>query len=103
MIEMDDLFVFLFNMLLHPRVVHFPIALLLTGVFIIFSNELIKKTPLNDLSIKMIVIGWILSIPAILTGLVEQNFVLNDDLVKKIVNKQLKSLIKKYFTKRSKQ
>ena len=63
---MDELFIFLFNMLLHPRIVHFPIALLLTGVFLIFSNELIKKTQLNDLSIKMIVIGWILTIPAIL-------------------------------------
>lgn len=58
---------------LHPRLTHFPIALLLVGtVFVLLSLRWWRDT-LRRAGWVNLVLGWIALFPAIVTGLIDQS------------------------------
>lgn len=58
----------------HPRLVHFPIALLLTGSVAALAYLLgWRRASLASLAWATLTLGWIAIFPAVLTGLVDQN------------------------------
>jgi uncharacterized membrane protein len=58
---------------LHPRFVHFPIALLLMGSLVAVVYIARQRAALSTLAWGMILLGWIMLFPAILTGLIDQD------------------------------
>lgn len=59
---------------LHPRFVHFPIALLLLGsvVALVYMARW-RREALSTLAWGMILLGWVAIFPVVLTGLIDQN------------------------------
>ena len=64
---------------LHPRFVHFPIAFLLAEAFLAIFSFLKKSDTINS-AIGLILISWLLTIPVIITGLLEQNNVIQIEI-----------------------
>lgn len=58
---------------LHPRFVHFPIALLLVGSLVALAYMARRREALSTLAWGMILLGWIAIFPAVLTGLIDKN------------------------------
>ena len=59
---------------LHPRFVHFPIALLLTGSMAALIYLLARRRPaLATFAWISLVLGWLALFPVVLTGLIDQN------------------------------
>ncbi len=59
---------------LHPRFVHFPIALLVTGSVAALAYMLFwRRAPLALLAWSTIFLGWLAVFAAVLTGLIDQS------------------------------
>jgi uncharacterized membrane protein len=59
---------------LHPRFVHFPIALLVTGTIAALAYMLWwRRQPLAVVAWSTIFLGWLAVFVAVLTGLIDQN------------------------------
>lgn len=59
---------------LHPRFVHFPIALLVTGTVAALAYMLWwRREPLAILAWSTVFLGWLAVFAAVLTGLIDQN------------------------------
>ncbi len=58
---------------LHPRFVHFPIALLFVGVALIMYTARWRNTYARKAGWLNLLLGWIALFPTIVTGLIDQN------------------------------
>ena len=61
------------NIPLHPSLVHFPIALLLSGAFASILFQLWRKPVGVQWGFYTLLAGWILVIPALITGLIDKS------------------------------
>ncbi len=57
----------------HPRFVHFPIALLIIGAVAVMVGQWRRPTWLWQWGMISLAGGWILTVPAIITGLIDKN------------------------------
>ena len=72
---------------LHPRFVHFPIALLLTGSVAALIYLLARQRPaLATFAWISLVLGWLALFPVVLTGLIDQNQAPRDQAVVAAIN-----------------
>ncbi len=72
---------------LHPRFVHFPIALLLAGSVIALVYMLARQRPaLATFAWISLALGWIALFPVVLTGLIDQDQASRDPLVVATLN-----------------
>jgi uncharacterized membrane protein len=89
------------NMLikLHPAIVHFPVALLfLAGAFGLISL-FIKRNFWKGLAINSLIFGTLLSLIAVLTGLIEEQILKHNDAIHKIlVIHKLNGLVILFFS-----
>jgi uncharacterized membrane protein len=58
---------------LHPRVIHFPIALLLTGTALTFVAFWRREWEWERSAHRLLALGWLSLFPAALTGLISLN------------------------------
>jgi uncharacterized membrane protein len=58
---------------LHPSLVHFPIALLLTGAAAAILFRLWGRPAGEQWGVYALLAGWVLVIPALITGLIDKN------------------------------
>ncbi len=63
----------LFSLPLHPSLVHFPLALLFLGAIASLVYEWKPYTWLKSWGFVSLLIGWILSVPAMITGLIDKS------------------------------
>ena len=72
---------------LHPRFVHFPVALLATGSVIALVYLLgWRRQALPVVAWAMILLGWLGIFPAILSGLIDRNRAPDDPAVTAVMN-----------------
>jgi uncharacterized membrane protein len=72
---------------LHPRLVHFPVALLATGSAIALVYLLgWRRAALPVVAWAVILLGWLGIFPAILSGLIDRNRVPDDPAVVAVIN-----------------
>jgi uncharacterized membrane protein len=72
---------------LHPRLVHFPVALLATGSVIALVYLLgWRRAALPVVAWAVILLGWLGIFPAILSGLIDRNSVPDDPAVVAVIN-----------------
>jgi uncharacterized membrane protein len=72
---------------LHPRFVHFPVALLATGSVVALVYLLgWRRAALPGLAWAMLLLGWLGIIPAMLSGLVDRNRAPADFAVVAVMN-----------------
>ena len=72
---------------LHPRFVHFPVALLLTGSVIALAYLLgFRRPQLPIVAWSTIFLGWVALFAAVLTGLVDQNQASQEEAVVSVLN-----------------
>ncbi len=57
---------------LHPRFVHFPVALLFLGSFMLLLSLVWSRWNLRNLGWVNLLLGWLSLFPAIVTGLIDQ-------------------------------
>ncbi len=63
---------------LHPSLVHFPIALLVMGAFAAILFRLLKKPQGENWGVMSMLAGWALTLPALISGLMDKNSIPND-------------------------
>lgn len=72
---------------LHPRLVHFPIALLATGSIIALVYLLGWRRPAMPVVVwSMISLGWLALFAAVLSGLIDRNSAPDDPAVTAVMN-----------------
>lgn len=72
---------------LHPRLVHFPIALLATGSIIALVYLLgWRRMAMPAVTWVMILLGWLSLFPAVLSGLIDRNSAPDDPAVLAALN-----------------
>ena len=72
---------------LHPRMVHFPIALLITGsVAALLYVVRWRRPALAILAWSTLLLGWVALFGAILTGLIDQNNAPQTEMVRAVLN-----------------
>ena len=62
----------IFSLPLHPSLVHFPIALLVLGALASLVYLWRKDARFNAWGFVSLLLGWVLTIPAIITGLIDK-------------------------------
>ena len=82
---------------LHPRFVHFPIALFTLAVALSFLSAWRPLVWLgmrvDQLAFFALVAGWLLSAPAILTGLIDQNLIPLDAPARAVSDNHITAII----------
>jgi uncharacterized membrane protein len=72
---------------LHPRFVHFPVALLATGSVLALVYLLgWRRTALPGLAWAMLLLGWLGIFPAMLSGLIDRNRAPDDSAIMAVMN-----------------
>jgi uncharacterized membrane protein len=72
---------------LHPRFVHFPVALLATGSVVALAYLLgWRRTALPGLAWAMLFLGWLGIFPAMLSGLIDRNRAPDDPAILAVMN-----------------
>lgn len=72
---------------LHPRLVHFPIALLATGSVIALVYLLGWRRPALPIIVwAMILLGWLALFAAVLSGLIDRNSASSDPAIVAVLN-----------------
>lgn len=80
---------------LHPRLVHFPVALLIVGSLIGLAYVSLsavrpqsgwRRPSLVTSTWSMILLGWLMLFPAVLSGLIDQNSAPREPAVTRLLN-----------------
>jgi uncharacterized membrane protein len=72
---------------LHPRLVHFPVALLVTGSVLALVYLLGWRRPALPVAVwLMLLLGWLGVFPAVVSGLVDRNAAPDDPAVLAVMN-----------------
>ncbi len=74
------------NIPVHPSLVHFPIALLVAGAFAVILFRLIHKPQAELWGVASLLAGWVLTLPALITGLIDKNAISPDSPADPVVN-----------------
>ena len=74
---------------LHPRFVHFPIALCLTGVVLVILGFLLKRERWVEYGHFSLVLGWLGVLVASLTGLIDQARAPDSPAVQALLNQHI--------------
>ncbi len=78
---------------LHPLFVHFPIALLLSGTVAVIVFRLWPKPAGVQWGFYALIAGWLLTIPALITGLMDKSDITADAEVNAVVNAHITGMI----------
>lgn len=78
---------------LHPLFVHFPIALLLSGTVAVIVFQLWPKPAGVQWGFYALVAGWLLTIPALITGLIDKSGMAADAEANAVVNAHITGMI----------
>ncbi len=71
---------------LHPTLVHFPIALLLIGALLSLLSIWRWHERLQDVAFWALLSGWVLTLPAIISGLIDKNDLQVDSLANQVAD-----------------
>ncbi len=71
---------------LHPSLVHFPIALLVAGALAAILFNLLKRPQGESWGIYSLLAGWVLTLPALITGLIDKNAIPADSPAAPVAN-----------------
>jgi uncharacterized membrane protein len=74
---------------LHPRFVHFPIALSLTGVVLIMLGLFLKRERWTEYGRFSLVLGWFGVLVASLTGLIDESRAPDSPAVQTVLNQHI--------------
>lgn len=77
---------FSINIPIHPSLVHFPIALLVAGAFAAILFRLLHKPQAELWGVTSLLVGWVLTLPALITGLIDKNAIVPDSPADAVVN-----------------
>jgi len=71
---------------IHPSLVHFPIALLVTGAFAAILFRFWRKPQGESWGVISLLTGWALTLPALVTGLIDKNSIPADSPAAQVAN-----------------
>jgi len=76
----------MFSLPLHPTLVHYPIALLMIGAFLSLISTWRWRERLQDIAFWSLLSGWVLTLPAIITGLIDKNDLQAESLANQVAD-----------------
>jgi uncharacterized membrane protein len=76
----------MFSLPLHPTLVHFPIALLLIGAMLSLIALWRWREHLQDVAFWALLSGWLLTLPAIISGLIDKNDLQADSVANQVAD-----------------
>ena len=71
---------------IHPSLVHFPIALLVAGALAAILFRLLHKAQAELWGVASLLAGWVLTLPALITGLIDKTAIAPDSPADTVVN-----------------
>ena len=74
---------------LHPRLVHFPVALLLVGSLLLLVSLRWPRNALRQGGWLNLLLGWVALFPAILTGLADLGALPDTPTVEQVLNRHI--------------
>ena len=76
----------MFSLPLHPTLVHFPIALLQIGALLSLISIWRWRERLQDIAFLALLTGWVLTLPAIISGLIDKNDLQAESLANQVAD-----------------
>ena len=83
----------MFGLPLHPSFVHFPIALLIAGAAAAILFGLLKKPQGEKWGVYSLLAGWVLTLPALITGLIDKNSIPADSPAAQVADRHTTLMI----------